>query len=105
MKLNLPHDDLERLVELIETYGNNYIEELKRIVLWENLHKSGIVSRYLEELMYKINEYFFKFKSYLIAYVIYSIGCTFNTLTLITFCKFSYIIFTCKRNLLLLITF
>jgi hypothetical protein len=65
MKLTLPHDDLERLVELIETYGNNYIEELKRIVLWENLSKSGI--------------------SYLIAYVIYSIGCSFNTLTLITF--------------------
>jgi len=65
MKLTLPHDDLERLVEFIETYGNKYIEELKRIVLWENLYKSGI--------------------TYLIAYVIFSIGCTFNTLTLITF--------------------
>ena len=58
MKLTLPHDDLERLVELIETYGNNYIEELKRIVLWENLSKSGFVSRYQEGLMNKINDFF-----------------------------------------------
>jgi hypothetical protein len=58
MKLTLPHDYLERLVELIETYGNNYIEELKRIVLWENLSKSGFVSRYQEGLMNKINDFF-----------------------------------------------
>jgi hypothetical protein len=58
MKLTLPHDYLERLVELIETYGNNYIEELKRIVLWENLSKSGFVSRYQEGLMNKMNDFF-----------------------------------------------
>ena len=44
MKLSLPHDHLETLVKLIETHGNHYIEELKRVVLWENLTKSGIVS-------------------------------------------------------------
>ena len=43
MKLTLPSEDLQVLVSLIETRGNDYIEQLKRIILWENICKSSIV--------------------------------------------------------------
>lgn len=43
LNLRIPKEDLQHVLNLVETHGNEYLNKLKQIVLWENMTTSGIV--------------------------------------------------------------